>query len=73
MMIAKPMQKNGAETHSYNQDLHKSCDFLMDNFDTRKKARTDELEALDKAKAVLSGADFSLVQTGEKASAKFMA
>jgi hypothetical protein len=69
----KANSKNSAETHSYDQDVHKTCDFLLENFDVRKKARTDELEALDKAKAVLSGADFSLVQTGVKASPKFMA
>mmetsp|Transcript_59363 Transcript_59363/g.127938 ORF Transcript_59363/g.127938 Transcript_59363/m.127938 type:complete len:702 (+) Transcript_59363:86-2191(+) len=63
--------KNNAETHGYNQDLHQACDFLMDNYDTRKSARTEELESLDKAKAVLSGADLSLVQT--KSSAKFLA
>jgi hypothetical protein len=37
--------------------LHKDCDWLLQNFDTRKEARADELDALGKAKAVLSGAD----------------
>lgn len=55
--------KTTQETHEYTQDLHKSCDFLLDNYDTRKSAREEELEALDKAKAVLSGADVSLLQT----------
>ena len=32
-------------------------------YDIRKEARTSEVEALGKAKAVLSGADFALVQT----------
>lgn len=36
----------------------------MENFDLRKTSRADEMDALKKAKAVLSGADFSLVQTG---------
>jgi len=58
----KANSKNSQETHEYNQDMHKSCDFLVDNYDTRKSARTEELEALDKAKAVLSGADFEFVQ-----------
>jgi len=39
--------------------LHTSCDFLMENYDSRKEARTNELESLKNGKAVLSGADFS--------------
>merc|ERR1719276_537917 len=44
------------------QDLHNECDFLLQNFDLRKEARTNEIEGLGKAKSVLSGADFSLLQ-----------
>merc|ERR1719263_950347 len=40
------------------QSLHKSCDFIMKNFDMRKEARTNEIESLKNAKAILSGADF---------------
>jgi len=40
-------------------DLHVSCDFIMQNFDLRKEARTSEIEGLKNAKAVLSGASFS--------------
>merc|ERR1719316_40218 len=48
----------------YVASLHGQCDFLMQNFDKRKEARTNEIEAIKKAKAVLSGADFTaLVQT----------
>jgi len=65
--------KTTQETHEYTQDLHKSCDFLLDNYDTRKSAREEELEALDKAKAVLSGADVSLLQTQPARARKFMA
>merc|ERR1719191_1299321 len=50
-------------TKQYISDLHADCDFLLQNFDTRKEARANEIDALKKAKAVLSGADFSLVQT----------
>jgi len=50
-------------TKQYVADLHKSCDFLMENFDFRKDARTQERDALIKAKTVLRGADFSLVET----------
>lgn len=45
------------------KDIHLDCDWLLQNFDTRKEARTGEIDALKKAKAVLSGADFSLIQT----------
>jgi len=45
------------------RDLHLDCDWLLQNFDTRKAARTGEVDALKKAKAVLSGADYSLLQT----------
>merc|ERR1719321_1963095 len=38
--------------------LHTSCDFIMQNFDTRKEARTNEAESLKNSKAVLSGANF---------------
>merc|ERR1719424_1413117 len=42
------------------QDLHAACDFIMQNFDLRKEARTNEIVGLKNAKAVLSGASFSL-------------
>merc|ERR1719321_2389664 len=41
-------------------DLHVSCDFIMQNFDLRKEARAAEVDSLKNAKAVLSGASFSL-------------
>merc|ERR1719235_2028393 len=51
-------------TKQYIADLHAECDWLLSNYETRKEARTAEIDALKKAKAVLSGADYSLVQTG---------
>jgi len=48
------------QIHGYIQDLHTSCDFIMDNFDMRKEARTNEIESLKNAKAVLAGANFGL-------------
>jgi len=50
-------------TVQYIQSLHAECDWLLQYFDVRKEARSSEVDALGKAKAVLSGADFSLVQT----------
>jgi chromosome segregation ATPase len=37
-------------------DLHASCDFLIQNYDLRKEARTNEIDALKNAKAMLAGA-----------------
>mmetsp|Transcript_37590 Transcript_37590/g.90313 ORF Transcript_37590/g.90313 Transcript_37590/m.90313 type:complete len:688 (+) Transcript_37590:83-2146(+) len=42
-----------------NSDLHTECDYLLKNFAIRKQARTEEIEAIKTAKAILSGADFS--------------
>jgi len=39
-------------------ELHAMCDFLLENFDARKKARVTEIEGLKQSKAVLSGANF---------------
>jgi len=41
-------------------DLHSSCDFIVKNFDIRQSARDEEIEALKQAKAILSGAKFSM-------------
>merc|ERR1719191_431962 len=42
--------------------VHGECDWLMQNYESRKEARAGEAESLKKAKSVLSGADFSLLQ-----------
>merc|ERR1740130_721715 len=49
-------------TEEYISQLHAECDWLIQYFDVRQEARTGEIDALTKAKAVLSGADFSLIQ-----------
>jgi len=46
----------------YINNLHKSCDFLVENFDFRKAARAQEADALKKSKSVLKGADYALFQ-----------
>jgi len=51
--------KEAMATVDVIQGLHADCDWLLKNFDVRKEARTGEIDALKKAKAVLSGADFS--------------
>jgi len=50
-------------TLQYIQSLHAECDWLLQYFEVRKEARTGEISSLTTAKSVLSGADFSLVQT----------
>merc|ERR1719198_538101 len=42
--------------HTYVGELHQSCDFILENYDVRKEARTAEIEELKHAKAALSGA-----------------
>merc|ERR1719291_978749 len=47
----------------YIGQLHGECDWLLKYWEVRKNARTSEIEALGRARAVLNGADYSLVQT----------
>merc|ERR1719387_3485668 len=42
---------------AYLADLHGQCDFIMKNFDVRQSARLSEIEAIQEAKAILSGAE----------------
>jgi len=37
-------------------ELHASCDFIMKNFELRQSSRDEEIEALNQATAILSGA-----------------
>jgi chromosome segregation ATPase len=54
-------------TEKYISSLHGECDWLLQYFDARTAARTTEIDNLTTAKAVLSGADFSLLeQTHQK-------
>merc|ERR1719157_150410 len=50
-------------THQFLSEVHGDCDWLLTNFEARKQARAGEVDALKKGKAVLSGADFSLLQS----------
>mmetsp|Transcript_58313 Transcript_58313/g.136336 ORF Transcript_58313/g.136336 Transcript_58313/m.136336 type:complete len:728 (+) Transcript_58313:67-2250(+) len=56
--------KEMASEEEYLTSMHADCDWLIKNFDLRKSARAEEVEALKNAKAVLAGADYSLVQRG---------
>merc|ERR1719240_1446661 len=55
-------------TKQYIAELHADCDWLIEKYQERKDARAAEVEALKNAKAVLSGADYSLMQTSRRAS-----
>jgi len=44
----------------YKGQLHLSCDYVLNNFAGRQEARGQEIDALGQAKAILTGADFSL-------------
>merc|ERR1719343_684706 len=47
-------------TDKFISELHGECDFLVQYYDMRANARAGEIDALGKAKAVLSGADYSM-------------
>eukprot|EP00427_Karlodinium_veneficum_P016327 CAMPEP_0169132508 /NCGR_PEP_ID=MMETSP1015-20121227/38819_1 /TAXON_ID=342587 /ORGANISM="Karlodinium micrum, Strain CCMP2283" /LENGTH=717 /DNA_ID=CAMNT_0009196843 /DNA_START=52 /DNA_END=2205 /DNA_ORIENTATION=- len=51
-------------TLEHIQSLHGECDWLLQYFEVRKEARTGEIDSLKNAKAVLSGADYSLLEAG---------
>ena len=59
-------EKELAATNSAIQALHGECDWILKYYDLRKESRAGEIDALGKAKAVLNGADFSLVQIHSK-------
>merc|ERR1712085_192084 len=66
------LEKSGADkksatkdlmgTEKYIASLHGECDWLLKYHEVRQVARADEVDALGKAKAVLNGADYSLLQ-----------
>merc|ERR1719203_252083 len=66
--VEKLTAEKGASTNEamataeYIKDLHLDCDWLLANFQARKEARAGEVESLKSARAVLSGADYGLVQ-----------
>merc|ERR1719198_1679816 len=55
--------KEAMATAKYLSEVHADCDWLLTNFEARKSARAGEVDSLKKAKAVLSGADYSLLQS----------
>merc|ERR1719382_1760950 len=53
--------KEHQATIEYIASLHAECDWLIQFYDVRKEARNGEIKSLTDAKAVLSGADYSLL------------
>merc|ERR1719379_3750 len=49
-------------TMKYIASLHAECDWLMQFYEMRKEARNGEIKSLTDAKAVLSGAGYSLLE-----------
>merc|ERR1712087_336366 len=58
----KSTGKEAYSTAESLKDLHLECDWLLSSFEVRKEARAGEVDSLQKSKAVLSGADYSLIQ-----------
>jgi len=58
----KSSEKDHAATLKYIHSLHQDCDWLLKYYSVRKEARASEIDALQKAKAILNGAEFSLTQ-----------
>merc|ERR1719155_143008 len=59
-------EKSLMATLEHISSLHAECDWLLQYYEVRKEARAGEVESLETAKAVLSGADYSLLETGRK-------
>jgi len=57
-------------TMKYISSLRAECDWLLKYFNVRKQARSDEIDSLQRAKSVLSGADFSFLQHSDAVRAK---
>jgi len=59
--LASANKELGA-TVKYIASLHAGCDWLLKYFQMRQQARADEVDSLQNAKAVLSGADYALLE-----------
>jgi chromosome segregation ATPase len=68
----KSATKELGATLEYIHSLHTECDWLMKYFDVRKEARSSEIDALGKAKDVLSGADYSFLQASSVRRTRFL-
>merc|ERR550525_1867093 len=55
----KATMKKAMDKAEQIKDLHLDCDWLVANYEARKAARAGEVQSLQDAKAVLSGADYA--------------
>jgi len=55
-------ERNLMAVEQYIGDLHAECDWLLKYFGMRVEARNAEIDAMQKAKAILKGADYSFLQ-----------
>merc|ERR1719478_1341613 len=62
MTEAELTKKELGATVQYISTLNNECGFILKYYDMRKEARAGEIDSLEKAVAVLNGADYSLVQ-----------
>eukprot|EP00403_Amphidinium_massartii_P040049 CAMPEP_0178440708 /NCGR_PEP_ID=MMETSP0689_2-20121128/36947_1 /TAXON_ID=160604 /ORGANISM="Amphidinium massartii, Strain CS-259" /LENGTH=711 /DNA_ID=CAMNT_0020063549 /DNA_START=247 /DNA_END=2382 /DNA_ORIENTATION=- len=53
--VESSLQSRLADLGEVAADLHTQCDFFLKNFEVRQTARQEEIEAIQKAKAFLSG------------------
>merc|ERR1719159_1865439 len=44
------------DLNAYAAEVHTDCDYTLKNFDDRQQARSTEIDALNQAKAIVSGA-----------------
>jgi len=58
--------KNLMAVEQFIGSLHAECDWLIKYFDMRAEARNGEIDAMQKAKAILSGANYSFLQSGAR-------
>jgi len=55
-------ERNLMAVEQYIGNLHAECDWLLKYFDMRMEARNAEIDAMQKAKSILRGADYSFLQ-----------
>jgi len=60
----KASERSLMAVDQYISNVHAECDWLIKYFDMREEARNGEIEAMQKAKDILRGADYSFLQTG---------
>jgi len=53
--LASSLQGRLEDLAAVSEDLHTQCDYFLKNFDVRQKARLQEIEAIQSAKAYLNG------------------